>query len=151
MRGLRFFGALFFLMIGCATFSQAGDYVVVPSLEFNWSVPSLRENGEVLPLAEIGGYELRWRVKGAKSFRSIIIRGGSNKSYLLSGIVNGLYECQIATFDADGLYSKFVPIKYKFVSIRKPNGSTAIKPTNCTLTAPCNVVLGTEDVYVRRD
>jgi hypothetical protein len=151
MRFLRVFGALFLLIFSATAFSQSGDYIVIPSLEFKWYVPSLRENGEVLPLAEIGGYELRWRVKGAKSFRSIIIRGGSNKSYLLEGILNGLYECHIATFDADGLYSKFVPIKYKFVSVRKPNKSAAAKSTNCTFAAPCNVTLGAGDVYVRKD
>lgn len=150
---LRVFGAFFLLMLSGAAFSQNGDYVVVPSLEFKWNVPSLRENGEVLPLAELGGYELRWRAKGAKKFRSAIIRGGSNKAYMLGGVLNGLYECEIAAFDADGLYSKFVPIKYKFVSVRKPNKNpVAPKPTtNCNLAEPCKVSLGAGDVYVRRD
>ncbi|GGY68169.1 hypothetical protein GCM10011613_10470 [Cellvibrio zantedeschiae] len=135
------FVAVFFSAFSCSAFSQGvNNNIVLPSLEFNWFVPSLRENGDVLPLAEIGGYELRWKIKGTKNFRSVVIRGGSNKSYILKGLVLGAYECEIATFDADGLYSRFVPIKYKLISIPKP----ILKPTvpgvnNCNPGVPCKM------------
>lgn len=88
---------------------------VAPPLQLNWFVPSARVNGDVLSLADIGGYELRYRIKGANKFKSVVIRGASNKSHLMTGLSSGVYEFQIATFDADGLYSLFVPINYKQV------------------------------------
>jgi hypothetical protein len=116
MRRLSAGIVLCFSMLSGVVVAQNSDSTVVPSLQFNWWVPSFRENGSVLPLAEIGGYVLRYRLKGAKAFRSIVIRGGSNKSYLLPGLARGTYDVEIATFDADGLYSKFVPVNYKLIT-----------------------------------
>lgn len=143
MRSLCVVVFIYLSMISPFVLAQDSDYVVIPSLEFKWMVPSLRENGDVLPLAEIGGYELRWKIKGSKSFRSVVIRGGSNKSHRLTGLVNGAYECEIAVFDADGLYSKFVPIKYKSIFTRKPIAQ-AIVPVlgDCNPALSCNLVRG---------
>jgi|GEM_PF-847759 len=121
---MRLLSAIFMLCslsFSCVVFAQGGaggapvTPSVTPSLQLNWFVPSARENGDVLSLADIGGYELRYRVKGTSVFKSLVIRGASNKSYLLRGLAAGVYEFQIATFDADGLYSKFVPITYTLI------------------------------------
>ncbi len=123
-----------FSLVSCFVSAQNSEYIYVPSLEMKWQVPSLRENGSVLTLGDIGGYELRWRAKGEKAFRTVIIKGGSYKSWILAGLARGAYEMHIATFDADGLYSDFVPLNYKSISLRKliSKPGPVVKPTPVT-------------------
>jgi hypothetical protein len=65
--------------------SSTSSSVVDGSVSLYWDVPNQRENGEYLDITEIGGYEVRYKLKGD-------------------------YEFQIATFDTNGLYSGFVGI-----------------------------------------
>lgn len=127
---MRWFIAFCFLFL----FSCFADAQTViggaQSLQFNWVPPVLRENGSALPAVEIGGYELRYRIKGATAFNSVIIPGGATKAYSLSGLASGEYDFQIAAFDVEGLYSAFVAINYK-LSVSPPKvvtGFTVKRP-----------------------
>ncbi len=74
-----------------------------------WNSPLKRENGSDLTLAEIGGYEIRYRLAGtADEFESLIIDDGAADQHLFEGLAEGEYEFQIAVFDTNGMYSDFV-------------------------------------------
>ncbi len=75
-----------------------------------WSVPSARENGETLVVEEIGGYELRYKTENEADFTSVIIEGGYVNSYYFNHL-EGNVIFEIAVYDTNGLYSRFVPIQ----------------------------------------
>lgn len=75
-----------------------------------WSVPTQRENGDYLDLTEIGGYELRYKLKTEEHFKSVNIDSGFTDTYYFD-YLQGDYEFEIATYDVTGLYSNFVPIR----------------------------------------
>lgn len=74
-----------------------------------WSIPTFRENGEYLDITEIGGYELRYKLKSEESYHTIHIDSGFTDTYFFD-YLNGEYEFQIATFDNNNTYSEFVTI-----------------------------------------
>ena len=74
-----------------------------------WSIPTQRENGDYLDITEIGGYELRYKLKSANDFTSVNIDSGFTDTYYFD-YLQGDYEFEIATFDVNGLYSSFVSI-----------------------------------------
>lgn len=74
-----------------------------------WSIPTQRENGDELDIREIGGYELRYKLTSTDDFTSIKIDSGYTDAYYFD-YLKGEYEFEIATFDVDGLYSRFVSI-----------------------------------------
>ncbi|MGM8226632.1 hypothetical protein ACSV5M_08615 [Cellvibrio sp. ARAG 10.3] len=75
-----------------------------------WSIPTQRENGEYLDIREIGGYEVRYKLKSATDFETVTIDSGYTDTYYFD-YLQGDYEFEIATFDVDGLYSNFVSIR----------------------------------------
>lgn len=74
-----------------------------------WTVPTRRENGAVLDINEISGYEVRYKLRNKADFTYIKIPGGYTDTYYFD-YLSGDYEFQIAAIDADGIYSHFVPI-----------------------------------------
>jgi hypothetical protein len=74
-----------------------------------WSIPTQRENGDYLDIREIGGYELRYKLKSEDNFISVNINSGFTDTYYFD-YLQGDYEFEIATFDVNGLYSEFVSI-----------------------------------------
>lgn len=72
-------------------------------------MPTQRENGDYLDITEIGGYELRYKLKGDSNFTTINIKDGFTDAYYFD-YLQGEYQFQIATFDKDGLYSDFIDI-----------------------------------------
>lgn len=76
----------------------------------NWNIPSLRENGDALEVSEIGGYELRYKSRNSETYTSVMINGGEVNSHYFNHL-EGELEFQIATFDVNGLYSRFVSIQ----------------------------------------
>lgn len=74
-----------------------------------WCVPALRENGEQLSLNDIAGYELRYKSCDETEFKIIRIENAFTDAYYFD-YLRGEFEFHIATFDINGLYSKFVPI-----------------------------------------
>lgn len=79
------------------------------TVQLYWDVPTQRENGDYLDITEVGGYELRYKLKGENTFKSIVIKDGFTDAYYFD-YLKGDYQFQIATFDTDGLYSDFVDI-----------------------------------------
>lgn len=75
-----------------------------------WSVPTFRENGAYLDITEIGGYELRYKLKSANAFEYVKIDSGYTDTYYFDHL-EGEYEFEIATYDVNKLYSDFVPIR----------------------------------------
>lgn len=75
-----------------------------------WSVPSKRENGELLEVDEIGGYELRYKTSNGSDYTTVLIAGGHVDSYYFNHLEGDL-EFEIAAYDTNGLYSRFVPIQ----------------------------------------
>lgn len=76
----------------------------------NWNIPALRENGDPLEVSEIGGYELRYKTRNSDTYTSVMINGGEVNSHYFNHL-EGELEFQIAAFDVNGLYSRFVPIQ----------------------------------------
>jgi hypothetical protein len=79
------------------------------AVQLLWSVPNARENGEYLDISEIGGYEIRYKLKSATDYASVVIKDAYVDSYYFD-YLQGDYQFEIATFDNTGLYSKFVPV-----------------------------------------
>lgn len=75
-----------------------------------WSVPSARENGDQLDTEEIGGYELRYKVKEDDNYTSVIVEGGYVNNYYFNHLEGNL-TFEIAAYDTNGLYSRFVEIQ----------------------------------------
>jgi len=82
---------------------------VAGPVQLYWAVPTNRENGDYLDITEIGGYELRYRLKSDAAYTTITIKDGFTDAYYFD-YLQGDYEFQIATFDKQGLYSDFVTI-----------------------------------------
>lgn len=74
-------------------------------------MPNQRENGDYLDVTEVGGYELRYKLKSESNFKTIKIKDGFTDAYYFD-FLKGDYEFQIATFDTDGLYSSFVNVNH---------------------------------------
>lgn len=91
--------------------SAAGqsDLIDGPVL-LKWAVPSARENGEQLDTAEIGGYELRYKEKDEENYTSVMVEGGYVNSYYFNHLEGNL-SFEIAAFDTNGLYSRFIEIQ----------------------------------------
>jgi hypothetical protein len=70
----------------------------------------MRENGDLLDITEVGGYELRYRKTSDSEFTYITI-GDAWKNYYNFSWLDGTYVFQVAAFDTSGLYSNFVDIQ----------------------------------------
>lgn len=140
-------GFICLLFLSCVGYAQTA--ATSASLTLNWAAPTARENGVALAAAEIGGYELKYKLKTATTVNTIVIPNASARSFVLSGLPAGEYDVQIAVFDTDGLYSAFVPINYK-LNLSPPKGVTGftIKRSSidvislCLNTPNCKVQLG---------
>ncbi|WP_039913611.1 hypothetical protein [Cellvibrio mixtus] len=74
-----------------------------------WAVPSRRENGAVLDINEISGYQVRYKLRNKVDFTYVNIPSGFTDTYYFD-YLKGDYEFQIAAIDVNGTYSRFVPI-----------------------------------------
>lgn len=88
--------------------SSKGASVSGP-VNFNWTAPTLRENGNALDITEVGGYELRYRKVADASFTYVTINDAW-KNYHNFSWLDGTFIFQIAAFDKNGNYSSFVDI-----------------------------------------
>jgi hypothetical protein len=133
------------LLVASNAFAQAGT----ASMQINWSAPTQRENGLALTLAEIGGYEIRYKLKAATVYNSVYLPNGAQQTFTLTAMPAGDYDIQIAAVDTDGLYSTFVAIAYKLNMSppKQPNG-VGIKRLSidaageCLKIPSCKVVKG---------
>ncbi|RYY04037.1 MAG: hypothetical protein EOO53_03850 [Gammaproteobacteria bacterium] len=79
------------------------------AVQLLWSVPVARENGDYLDITEIGGYDIRYKLKSETNYTNIVIKDGFIDAYYFN-YLKGEYDFEIATFDKTGLYSKFIAI-----------------------------------------
>lgn len=86
-----------------------GNFINGPVL-LKWAVPSARENGEQLATDEIGGYELRYKVDNEADYTSVVVDGGYVNTYYFNHL-EGKLTFEIAAYDTNGLYSRFVEIQ----------------------------------------
>ena len=78
------------------------------SAKLTWAHPSQRENGQYLELDEIGGYEIRYRKATDKRFTYIVINSNQVTEYTHADASGTEFE--IAVFDINGVYSRFVKV-----------------------------------------
>ena len=74
-----------------------------------WTAPTRRMNGNLLDLSELGGYEIRYKLRDESTYTYINIPGGYTDSYYFNHM-EGDYEFQIAAYDVTGIYSTYIPI-----------------------------------------
>lgn len=90
--------------------SVAKTGVIDGPVLINWTAPTHREDGEYLDIAEVGGYELRYKLKTESEFTRLKIMNGYTDSYYFPHL-QGIYDFEIAAFDSNGVYSDFVAIQ----------------------------------------
>ena len=137
MRSLRILLALCLSMLCGVVNAQTSDGVVSSPLVFSWIAPTQRENGSALSTAEIGGYELRYRLKASSAYLFVNVPSGSATSYALDGVGAGDYEYQIAVYDKAGLYSNWLTIVPTVGSNPKPVTGATAKRQGVDLKARC--------------
>jgi hypothetical protein len=125
-------------MLSLGAFAQSGaDGAVLSPMQFNWIAPTQREDGTALTTTEIGGYQLRYKLRSASAHSVVTIPSGSANSYLLSGIGAGDYEYQIVVYDKDGLYSGWVTIVPSVAARPKPVTGATAKRQGVDVKAAC--------------
>lgn len=73
----------------------------------SWDIPTERENGEALPLSEIGGYEIAFRKTDSEQFDVLIVDDHTAQSLVIENLAAGEYEFKIASFDSNGMYGQY--------------------------------------------
>lgn len=74
-----------------------------------WTAPTRRENGAHLDISQVGGYEVRYKLRSQNQYTYVTIPDGYTDAYYFD-YLKGDYEFEIAAFDINGLYSQFVRI-----------------------------------------
>ena len=77
---------------------------VTNSTKVSWSIPTERENGDILTIAEIAGYEVVMSQEGKPQI-ILMASGGGTTEYVIDDLAQGLYQFQVRTVDKDGLKS----------------------------------------------
>jgi hypothetical protein len=78
------------------------------SAKITWTHPDARENGQFLELYEIGGYEIRYRKLTDSRYTYIVINSNKITEYTHADATDTEFE--IAVFDTNGVYSRFVKV-----------------------------------------
>jgi len=76
----------------------------------SWTPPDKRENGVYLDVADLGGYEIRYKKTTDTKYTYISINDPWTNTYNFEWL-EGSYVFQIAAFDKNGVYSPFVDIQ----------------------------------------
>lgn len=92
--------------------SSSSATTVSGPVGLSWVPPSQRQDGTVLDLTELGGYELRYRLSSNSDFTYISINDAWTTQYNFAWL-EGNYVFQVAAFDKNGVYSDFVNVAGK--------------------------------------
>ena len=81
----------------------------ITSVTLYWSAPVERVNGEAMNIADIGGYEVRYKADSDENYTNVVVNGASEDQYTIENLTNAdQYTFEVAVFDNDGIYSDFV-------------------------------------------
>ncbi len=89
--------------------SKGSNTSVGSTLTLSWSIPNKREDGSHLEFREIGGYEVRHTPVGSTFAISKVINDANVRSLPIDN-ASLADTFEIATFDRNGLYSKFLKL-----------------------------------------
>jgi hypothetical protein len=79
------------------------------SVTLYWSAPLERVNGQSMEMAEVGGYEIRYKHENEASYTNVVIDDKYTDQYTFLDLSEAdLYQFEVAVFDSDGIYSDFV-------------------------------------------
>lgn len=73
------------------------------NLDLSWEIPTQRENGDALPLAEIRGYVIQYGSAEGSYTNSAQVLGATTTSHVIERLSSGTYYLRIATTDSDGI------------------------------------------------
>jgi hypothetical protein len=91
-----------------ASSKSSSSASVVIGVSLQWQRPIFRENGSDFFEHELGGYELHYKPVGSTSF--IIVKiDPAMTTHILSNVASNA-EFEIAAFDTNNLYSRFIPL-----------------------------------------
>jgi hypothetical protein len=82
---------------------------VAGTVSLSWPIPSLREDRSSLNQNDLGGYEVRYRRSSEDTYTYISLEGATNNYYEFS-MLEGSYVFEVAAFDINGLYSRFMVV-----------------------------------------
>lgn len=82
---------------------------VAGPVSMSWIAPDKRQNGSVLDITEVAGYEIRYKLATDANFTYISVNDAFTNTYYFPWM-EGSYVFQIAAFDKNGLYSDFVDV-----------------------------------------
>lgn len=82
---------------------------VAGPVNMSWIAPNKRQNGSILDITEVAGYEIRYKLVTDTNFTYISINDAWTTMYNFPWL-EGTYVFQIAAFDKEGLYSEFVDV-----------------------------------------
>ena len=77
------------------------------SIELNWDIPELREDGSDLEIYEINGYKIVYGKDENNLNSEVSIEGPSNNKVVIDELDAGTYYFAIATVDSDGTQGAF--------------------------------------------
>lgn len=79
----------------------------------SWDIPDKRQNGDDLPLSEIGGYSILYKRTSETAFKSMTINVASQHEVTIKDLTTGEYQFKIASFDTEGIYGEYSEPAYK--------------------------------------
>ena len=125
-------------MLSLSAVAQSGaDGAVLTPMQFSWVAPTQRNDNTPLAVTDIGGFQLRYKLRSAGSYSMVTIASGAATSYALAGIGAGDYEYQLAVYDTNGLYSGWVAIVPSVAANPKPVTNATAKRLGVDVKAAC--------------
>lgn len=73
-----------------------------------WSAPLERVNGDAMSANDIGGYEIRYRLRNESAYATVALSASVNQWSITTATHSDNYIFEVAVFDTDGIYSDFV-------------------------------------------
>lgn len=91
-----------------SSLGSEGSAVAGP-VYLRWNIPRLREDGTTLDISELGGYEVRYRRLTDTEYTYVSVENAYTNELNLAWL-EGTYVFEVAAFDKNGLYSRFIKI-----------------------------------------
>jgi len=92
-----------------ASSTSSLSHDVAGPVYLQWNIPRQREDGTTLDTTELGGYEVRYRRLTDEEYTYVNIEDAWKNTHNIAWL-EGSYVFEVAAFDKNGLYSKFMAI-----------------------------------------